>query len=107
MQKQNIGDDDDEKSVEICLDTLTITQTPPPSPKAVPETREKRRTPSQRPIFPRQGGVIGSPGHSNRQLLNEKALEMYSDDESVCSRLSFSLESFYSPSNLGMQNVES
>ena len=84
MQNQNNGEDD-EKSVEICLDTLTITQIPP-TPKAVPKTREKRRAPSPpRPMIPQHGGIMGSPaaGYSMRQLLNEQALGMYSDDESV------------------------
>ncbi|CAJ1945151.1 unnamed protein product [Cylindrotheca closterium] len=87
VQKKHLGDDDDdEMSVEICLDTLTIKRAPP-SPKAGPETREKRRAPSPRPMIvpQQQGRVMGSPaaGYSMRQLLNEQALGMYSDDESV------------------------
>lgn len=87
MQNQDFrvehdNDDDDDRSVEICLDTLTITQSPP-TPKVDPATREKRRDSSRLSVFPQQGSVMGSPGYSMRQSLNEKALELYSDDDSV------------------------
>ncbi|KAL3938183.1 MAG: hypothetical protein SGBAC_006849 [Bacillariaceae sp.] len=74
----NQDDGADNKSVEIRLDDHI-----PPVPKAVTVTRKKKRAQKPRPIFPLQRSVKGTLGHSTRQVLNEKALEMYSDDESV------------------------
>src|SRR5210317_1075525 len=79
MANENGGADD--KSVEIKLDDHIPKV--PPVPTAVTVTKKKKPAKKPRPILPPPRPVIGSVGHSARQLLNEKALEMYSDDESV------------------------
>ena len=91
MQYQDTGDDD--QSIYIRLDDI-LPPLPRPETTIMEETTfiEPRTPPTPRrgPVRPRyemfpslEEPVEGSPGHSTRQLLNEKALAMYSDDESV------------------------
>ena len=86
MQYQDSEDDD--QTIYIRLDDILP---PLPMPETVAiETPQTPPTPRRRPVRPRyqmfptlEGPVEGSPGHSTRQLLNEKAMAMYSDDDSV------------------------